>query len=86
MPVFVRAGSRIGYRWEADKFQWHAPCEVNWLDPEPDTGSSDYGKYIEELEQINSEVDFYEGFYHPPTREEYEALCKKSWEEYNANY
>lgn len=42
---------------------------MNWLDPEPDTGSSDYGKYIEELEQINSEVNVFRGFHQPPAVE-----------------
>jgi hypothetical protein len=30
---FVKVGSRIGYRWETDH---RKPCEVNWLDPEPE--------------------------------------------------
>jgi hypothetical protein len=82
---FLQAGSRIGYRWEANKYHkrwlpaYRTPCEVNWLDPEPDTGSSDYAKYTEELEGINSEVhrqvDFYRGFHQPPTEEEYNRLC-----------
>ncbi len=71
---FVEAGSRIGYRWETDN---EDPCEVNWLDPEPDRESSDYGKYIEELEQINSEVHLFRGFHQPPTEEEYIRLCEE---------
>jgi hypothetical protein len=67
---FVEVGSRLGYRWGAASFSRN-PCEVNWLDPEPDTGSSDYGKYIEELEQINGEVNVFRGFHQPPTEEEY---------------
>jgi hypothetical protein len=73
---FVKAGSRLGYRWESDR---RNPCEVNWLDPEPDRDSSDYGKYIEELQEINSEVHMFRGFYQPPTEEEYHRL----WEEHN---
>jgi hypothetical protein len=68
---FVEAGSRLGYRWETAS---DIPCEVNWLDPEPDRESSDYGKYIEELEQINSEVHMFRGFYQPPLEEEYHRL------------
>jgi hypothetical protein len=67
---FVQAGSRIGYRW-VGKYPWNTPCEVNWLDPEPDRESGDYEKYTEELQQIESEVSFYKGFHQPPTEEEY---------------
>jgi hypothetical protein len=42
---FVEAGSRVGYQWKT--FNSNS-CEVNWLDPEPDKGSSDYNKYIQE--------------------------------------
>ena len=73
----VQAGSRIGYRWES--FNGDHPCEVNWLDPEPSRESSDYGKYTEELQGINSHVNMYRGFHQPPTEEEYNRLC----EEYN---
>jgi hypothetical protein len=82
---FVKAGSRIGYRWET-RYHGGYPCEVNWLDPEPDSKSSGYGKYIEKLQSINSEVDFYKGFHHPPTEEEYNRLCEEyaaeRWEDY----
>ena len=67
---FVQAGSRIGYRWGTD---CGSPCEVNWLDPEPDRESSDYGKYTEELREIESRV-LYRGFYQPPSEEEYIRL------------
>jgi hypothetical protein len=65
--LFVQAGSRIGYQWD----DGGSPCEVNWLDPEPDSESSDYSKYIEELERFESQVGFYRGFHQPPTEEEY---------------
>ena len=68
---FVKAGSRLGYRWKTNHGR---PCEVNWLDPEPDRESSDYDEYIEKLQSINSEADFYNGFYQPPTEEEYRRL------------
>ncbi len=72
---FVQAGSRIGYRWETAN---DIPCEVNWLDSEPDRESSDFAEYIEELRRINSQVHMYRGFHQPPTEEEYIRL----WEEY----
>jgi hypothetical protein len=72
---FVQAGSRVGYLWEAS-FDGGHPCEVNWLDPEPDKESSDYGKYIEELQKIERDVNrsSYRGFHQPPTEEEYIRL------------
>jgi hypothetical protein len=70
----VEAGTRIGYRWcNFDDFGAEH-CEVNWLDPEPDKDSSDYAKYVEELQQIKNEVGFYRGFHQPPTQEEYIRL------------
>jgi hypothetical protein len=74
---FVKVGSRLGYRWQTDNCK-HC-CEVNWLDPEPDRASSDYNQYIEELQEINSQVKrFYRGLHQPPTEEEYH----RRWEEY----
>ena len=67
----VQAGSRLGYRWETVDCN---PCEVNWLDPEPDSQSSGYEEYIEELQKINSRVGLYRGFHQPPTEEEYSRL------------
>jgi hypothetical protein len=75
---FVEAGSRIGYRWES--FGDHDDgnfCDVNWLDPEPDRESNGYEKYTEDLQRINSEVNFYEGFHQPPTVEEYGRLLQE---------
>ena len=71
---FAKAGSRIGYRWTSDQ---HNPCEVNWLDPEPDRESSDYSEYIEILRSINSQVHMYKGFHQPPTEEEYIRLYEE---------
>jgi hypothetical protein len=75
---FVKAGSRTGYRWETKNFK---PCEVNWLDPEPDRESSDYGKYVKKLQEMNSKVEFFKGFHQPPTEEEYNRLCDRFEEE-----
>jgi hypothetical protein len=83
---FIEAGSRIGYRWQTDG---RNPCEVNWLDPEPDRESSEYAKYTEKLRQIVDEVKFYSGFHQPPTEEEYRRLVEdyesdsESYREYN---
>ncbi len=74
---FVIAASRFGYRWETDDSN---PCEVIWLDREPDRDSSGYGKYIEELQQIE-QVDKYRGFYQPPTEEEYNRLWERNADE-----
>jgi hypothetical protein len=74
---FVKAGSRLGYRWES--YFGDNPCEVNSLDPEPDRENTDYDEYIEELKEINSDVRMFRGFLQPPSEEEYNRLC----EEYN---
>jgi hypothetical protein len=47
---------------------------VNWLDPEPDKGSSDYSKYIQDLQELESEVYLFRGFYQPPSEEDYNTL------------
>jgi hypothetical protein len=75
---FVKAGSRIGYQWETDCGD---TCEVNWLDPEPDRGGSEYGRYIQELQQIESQVGLYRGFHEPPASEEYDRLYDRVYEE-----
>ena len=69
---FVQAGSRIGFRWRIG--EGASACEVNWLDPEPDRESSDYGQYIRELEEIESHVDLYKGFHRPPTEAEFREI------------
>jgi hypothetical protein len=71
---FVEAGSRIGYRWETKRGN---PCEVNWLDPEPDRESGDYGRYIEEMLKVDRELYFYKGFHQPPTEDEYHRLFQE---------
>jgi hypothetical protein len=78
----VEAGSRVGYRWAS---RFNNPCEVNWLDPEPDRESSDYGKYIEESQEIERRVGFYRGFHQPPTEEEYRRLLDRFEEEHRAS-
>ncbi len=74
---FVKAGSRIGYHWTShDAVNL---CEVNWLEPEPEKESSDYGKYAEKLKRINFHVQFYKGFHQPPTEEEYMAFRESEY-------
>jgi hypothetical protein len=83
--VFVQAGPRIGYRWETSSLGYS--CEVNWLDPEPEIGSSGYGKYKEELRQLEScvpgglQLSPYRGLHQPPTEEEYHRLWEGNVEE-----
>jgi hypothetical protein len=74
----VKAGSRVGYRWETNN---GTPCEVDWLDPEPDRESSDYAEYVTKVEEMNSEVRFFKGFHQPPTEDEYNALLDRFEEE-----
>ena len=76
-PFYIRivqAGSRVGYRWTT--ICNDDPCEVNWLDPQPDRESSYYEEYIVQLEKIQNETDTYRGFHQPPTEEEYHRLVE----------
>ena len=50
-------------------------CEMDWLDPELNEDIDDYDKYLECLQKIEDETDFYRGCYEPPTEEEYRLLC-----------
>ena len=81
--ISVKVGSRLGYRWQTIDYEIYYvdPCEMNWLDPEPDRESSDYAKYIEELQEINSQVKMYKGFHQPPTAEEFRRLIEVLQEE-----
>jgi hypothetical protein len=72
----VVAGTRIGYRWENCEDD-SSCCEVNWLDPEPDKDSSEYGKYIADLQRIENHVNFYKGHHQPPSQEEYIRLVEE---------
>ncbi len=87
-PLYVRlveAGSRVGYRWESGSgYRWESgvwkPCEVNWLDSEPDRQSNDYGEYVEAMREFASQVSIYRGFHEPPTEEVYHKVWRE-WEE-----
>ena len=39
-------------------------------------GSSEYAKYTAKINEIEDEVDIYEGFHKPPTEEEYRRLVE----------
>eukprot|EP00984_Skeletonema_dohrnii_P019768 scaffold9512_cov168-Skeletonema_dohrnii-CCMP3373.AAC.4 len=79
---FVRAGSRVGWRWTADESLICLPnsCEINWLDPEPDRESSDYDVYVRELQSIQEDVFCYEGYHQPPSQDEYKRLCEEYYD------
>ena len=75
---FIQAGSRRGWSWcTLKKWSDNHSCEINWLDPEPSSESSDYQAYIDELQQIERRVDFYRGYRQPPTEQEYRRLCER---------
>jgi len=81
---FVEAASRTGYRW-GPHLSFSNPCEVNWLDPAPDTGSEDYARYVRKAQRIEDEVTMYKGFFRPPTEEEYQRLVDGHFEERKHN-
>jgi hypothetical protein len=75
---FVEAGSRTGYRWETGSMTNHKrPCEVNWLDPEPERGSICYEDYVADCRSMQDEIGMYRGYYEPPTEEQYTLLCEE---------
>jgi hypothetical protein len=61
-----------------DLSEENSSCEINWLDPEPSSESSnyDYEAYMEELQRIEQRINFYRGYHQPPTEEEYRRLCE----------
>jgi hypothetical protein len=71
---FVEAGPRIGYRWGTFEGRY---CEVNWLDPEPESGSRDYEDYVSDYQRIQGEISLYRGYYEPPTEEQYTLLYEE---------
>mmetsp|Transcript_30168 Transcript_30168/g.51349 ORF Transcript_30168/g.51349 Transcript_30168/m.51349 type:complete len:136 (-) Transcript_30168:98-505(-) len=77
----VWAGSRLGWRWERK-----CDCtpdynfEVNWLDPLPAKGSSEYQSFIEALQDMQSDMDsypFFRGYHQPPTEEVFNRLRRQ---------
>jgi hypothetical protein len=75
---FVEAGPRIGYRWATEERGY--PCEIIWLDPEPESGSSGYEDYVADYHHI-LKAGFYRGYYDPPTEEEYTLLHEEGDED-----
>ena len=78
-PLYVcfdHAGPRVGWRWW-DKYG--NECEVNWLDPEPERGSSDFEIYKEDLECLDYDMynSYFSGYYLPPTENEYKQMCSE---------
>ena len=75
---FVQAGPRVGWRWElSPDNRCTNSCEINWLDPEPDRESSDYEVYNRELQSIQEEIFCFEGYYQPPSQDDYKRLCEE---------
>ena len=65
---FVKAGSRLGWRWTNCKRG--GACETQWLDPEPNSTDEGYEKYLQELKHTKNVVIF-RGFKRPPNRQEH---------------
>lgn len=69
----VRVGprSRLGWMWTGGPYN---NCEVNWIDPEPESDSSSYT-----IHQNDQYVDNrYRGFLDPPTEEEYLHILEET--------
>ena len=77
----VRAGSRLGWRWER-KFDYTPDyCfEVNWLDPMPTKGSMEYDNFIHDLQIIQNELNrfpFFRGYHNPPSEKVFNRLSRQ---------
>ena len=82
----IQAGSRLGWSWYTG---WNnnlsrivaQSCEINWLDPEPNSESDDYAAYMEDMQDLEMFIDIYSGYYeHPPNEHQYRRLCDE-WEQ-----
>jgi len=75
-----QAGSRLGWSWCTFRGGGGHSCEINWLDLEPKSGSSDFEAYTETLQRIEGSIDFYlyRGHHQPPTEAEFRRLCDSS--------
>ncbi len=69
---FLSIGSRLGWSW-CTVGRTHC-CEINWLDPLPPNRSHGYESYIEKLQLGVWRVDFFRGYYNPPTEMEFRNL------------
>ena len=77
--TFVQAASRLGWRWRSyygGDYNRITSCEINWLDPEPSSESSDYEGYIEELQSIEADITVFRGYHQPPPEAEYLSVCR----------
>ena len=90
----VKAGPRWGWRWKDRRPYFTSldinPCEVNWIDSEPNKNSSEYEQYVEELKEITKDLRVYKGFHQPPSEDEYLRIVKEEYdreeyEEYEAS-
>jgi hypothetical protein len=84
--LVIITGSRVGWRWKSTDCysdnghsveEMTIPCEINWLEPEPDRESSGYKDYTRKLDALENEIGFYRGYNKPPTEEEYHRLCEQ---------
>jgi len=69
---FVSAGPRLGWRWT--NAVNGGSCETNWIDPAPNPSDVNYDVYLKELKEIERDVDFFKGFFKPPTQQEHLQL------------
>jgi hypothetical protein len=73
--------ARLGWRWKCrignERNNAVSSCEINWLDPEPEVGSSKYEQYKNESSMVEGEINLYRGYNHPPTVGEYYQLARR---------
>ncbi len=87
----VHAGSRLGWswlaigEWEFGSLRKEYVCEINWLDPDPESKQHEKcGRRFDDtciptLNGVQDKIAFYGGYYDPSNELEYRSLCE-GWE------
>ncbi|KAL7545260.1 hypothetical protein ACHAWF_014158 [Thalassiosira exigua] len=73
----VRAGPRLGWCWTNGDPK--GCCEINWIDPPPDSHDKKKSWYLRELEHVEKDVVIFRGFHKPPTQVEYNDMFQPHW-------
>ena len=76
-PMKDHGWYRLGWCWSTSRGRGRGEqlCEINWINPEPSNERSGYETYIEDLQNVQQNIDFYRDYYQPPNEEEYRRLC-----------
>ena len=73
---FLWVGCRKGWRWTNSVMT--GGCDIQWLDPEPQSGDLGYEEYCVALEEECCRPRFYKGYSGPPTEGEHGKLVRNA--------